>query len=488
MISNKNSREENRNYLKSILPMTKSFINWKESIGCKINYEYYWNNDIYKGTLTIGGCIVKNKNSHIYINEFHRYIQATHLYECKLGAMLNTHVKGFKYEIKEIINNVLIVDREYKTRSGKKYKYYKYKCLNCGKEDWTIEYNLCCNTCCNPPQKIVLGINTIWDKARWMCDLGVSEEDAKKYTPQSNKSIIATCPHCGRGKKYKVRYIYNNHSINCVCGDGFSYPEKFMYSVLKQLNIDFETQYHPKWIKNKRYDFYIPKLNTIIEVHGRQHYEEFNRGRSLLEEQENDRYKMESALNNGINNYIVVDCRKSELEWIKNNILDSKLSKIFDLSNIDWNKCEEFSLNNLVKEVCDYWFNYREIGNVDITTSYLAKYFKLSVTTVRNYLKYGTEIGWCNYDSKEENKRSGVKNKGRKATQETKDKIRIANGKKVFCRELNEVFLSTTEAERQLRERGIKISQTNISKVANGERKYTGKLSDGTKLTWEYIE
>ena len=25
-----------------------------------------------------------------------------------------------------------------------------------------------------------LGVNTIWDKARWMCDLGISEEDAKR--------------------------------------------------------------------------------------------------------------------------------------------------------------------------------------------------------------------------------------------------------------------------------------------------------------------
>ena len=26
------------------------------------------------------------------------------------------------------------------------------------------------------------------------------------------------------------------------CSDGISYPEKFLYSILEQLNIDFETQ------------------------------------------------------------------------------------------------------------------------------------------------------------------------------------------------------------------------------------------------------
>lgn len=92
MLSNKNSREENRNYLKSILPMAKSFINWKESVGYKIEYEYYWNDNIYKGILTIGDCIIINKNSQVYINEFQTYICVTHLYECKLGGMLNTYV------------------------------------------------------------------------------------------------------------------------------------------------------------------------------------------------------------------------------------------------------------------------------------------------------------------------------------------------------------------------------------------------------------
>ena len=56
--------------------------------------------------------------------------------------------------------------------------------------------------------KAKLGVNTIWDKARWMCDLGVSEEDAKSYMPQSNKSINVTCPLCGRVKKIKISNIY----------------------------------------------------------------------------------------------------------------------------------------------------------------------------------------------------------------------------------------------------------------------------------------
>ena len=109
-----------------------------------------------------------------------------------------------------------------------------------------------------------------------------------------------------------------------VLSDGISIPEKFMWNVLKELNIEFKTQLNKKdfdWCQNYKYDFYIPSLNMVIETHGRQHYEKSDRGRTLEEEQLNDKLKKELALNNNIKNYIIVDCRKSELEWLKENTI-----------------------------------------------------------------------------------------------------------------------------------------------------------------------
>ena len=331
-------------------------------------------------------------------------------------------------EIKDDKRQLIIVDREIRqkektdNKSGRKYmtneKWYKYKCNKCRNEDWIIESNMSygfgCNTCGRSPRKTVLGINTIWDKARWMCDLGISEEDAKKYTPQSNQKIEVVCPHCGNKKKCRISGVYNDKSISCICSDGISYPEKFMYSALKQLNLKFETQYSPKWIKGKRYDFYLLDYNCIIEVHGEQHYSYFGRGRSLEEEQENDKLKKELALGNGIEHYIIIDCRQSTLDWVKNNILDSELNNMLDLSHIDWLECEEFALGNLIKEVCNYWNKHRNINKEDITTSDLTKYFKLSIVTIRKYLKYGTELGWCKYNTKEEARRNGKLNSERR--------------------------------------------------------------------------
>ena len=79
---------------------------------------------------------------------------------------------------------------------------------------------------------------------------------------------------------------------------------------------------------------------------------------------------------------------------------------MFDLSNIDWDKCDEYALKNIVKEVCDYWKQHREINNKDITTTYLSNRFNRSSKTIIIYLKKGTKFGWCNYDPKEEKKKS----------------------------------------------------------------------------------
>ena len=48
---------------------------------------------------------------------------------------------------------------------------------------------------------------------------------------------------------------------------------------------------------------------------------------------------------------IRIDCKKSEKDYIKNNIIDSCLNDLFDLSNIDWDLCNKMGHKNLIKEV-----------------------------------------------------------------------------------------------------------------------------------------
>ena len=307
--------------------------------------------------------------------------------------------------------------------------------------------------------KCALGgiLNLIWHKAPWMIDLGVSVKDARIHTTGSGEEIYVKCPLCGKIKKIAPYTIYTTHSIGCSCGDGVSFNEKFVESALIQLEVKYMRQYRTDWSQNKIYDFYLLDTNTIIEVHGEQHYKEKRHftGKTLKEEQENDKLKEELALKNGIKHYIVIDCSKSELEYIKNNILDSELNVVLknkgvDLSKVNWIECEKYSCKNKVKEVCDYYKEHTIISIAD-----LAKKFGISKSTIRNYLNQGTELGWCKYDGKE-TRRSGIRN-SKSVSQFT------------LKGEFIKTYPSTMEAAKQ-----TGIYQSGISACCNGKQKMAG--------------
>lgn len=464
------NKEKNKQIFLNDLPRKRKIINWQASIGYKVKFIY---NDI-KGEIKI----INYNKGYLYIQYLDKKIvkiKTNNFQQCQLGKLLNRRTNEFKIDIGTHVQdekrNLTIIDREYrKSKSnGQQFKYYKYKCNKCGYEGWVIESDLLkgqsCTCCGNFKKNAVLGINTIWDTDRWMCDLGVSEEDAKRYTHSSGQKITVICPNCGNVKNnISIDYIYVNHSIGCVCGDSISYSEKFMYNLLNQLKINFEYQQLFNWLNNdnKKYDFYIPDLSIIIETNGIQHYVESNRGRSLEQKQSNDKLKKELAINNGIKeeNYIVIDCRKSELEWIKNNILKSELNNIFDLNKIDWLQCHEFAISNLVKKVCDIKRN-----NPNITTSQIKTEIKLCISTIIKYLKQGNELGWCNYNPKEEM----IKNS------------RLLKSKQVQIFK-NNILLGSFEScaglERQSEELfGVKLLQNGISEVARGHKKqYKGYI------------
>lgn len=456
----------------------KGTINWKDSIGCKCKFKY----DDIKGEVEIVDYTSKGQKltiKYLYYDLFE--INTGNFIKCQLGKLLKKKTDEFKVKIgqtfKDDKRDLIVIDRKYRIKKRKdgsisKYKWYKYHCNKCNNKDWIVEYHLLkgngCNVCCNRITK--LGINTIYNTDKWMIDLGVSEKDAKKYTSQSNKKIKVKCPNCEKEKYMSINHIYRRKSIGCLCGDGVSYPEKFVISLLDQLNINYIKEYSPEWIKPKRYDFYFELDNKkyIIETHGEQHYNgKFNTTKE--EQQENDQYKKELALNNGINYYIELDCRESKLNYIKNSIINSKLNSIFNLNNINWLECERFGLSNRVKEVCDYWKLHNEINNEGLTTTDIGEIFKLCQGSICRFLNKGTKLGWCNYNGKEE-----VKNGSKKRT--TKVEIfRDGNSLGIFesCRELK------NKSEELF---GIKLNESHISAVARGERK------SHRGFTFKYIE
>ena len=467
----------------------KECIDWKNSIGYKVEFIY----DDVEGELEILNYI-PNNNPRIsikYNNEIFD-IQTNNFKKCKIGNIIGVKTSEFKIKIGTIFKDnkrdLVIVDRvfrRYKSESNKQnLKYYEYKCNKCGADLWIEESSLLRGigcSCCNG-KTVVKGINDIATTNTWMLKYFVDKEDAYTHTYASNNKVLCKCPNCGTEKEMSINKLYNRNFSCPQCSDGISYPEKIMFNLLKQLKSNnqlnnFIYQYtskNNKWCNTYKYDFYFELNNEqyIIETHGGQHYNysfESCDGKSVEDTQQNDKNKKELAIQNGIKkeNYIVIDCRKSELDFIKNNILNSRLNKIFDLSNIDWIKIGQYSEKSLVKEVCDYWNNKNYLEN----TLNLANIFNISRSTIINYLKKGKELGWCNYNPKEENKKitDGMVEFYKKSMKKIE----------VFKNDISlGVFESITYVEKHSMELfGVQVSNKHISSVCKGKRKTHKGLS-----------
>ena len=482
--------------------INKKYINWCNSIGYKVKFIY----DNIQGEIEI---IDYNypKIKIKYLNKDFYNMQTSDFIKCRLGILLDVKTSEFKIEIgqtfKDDKRDITIIDRKYiKDKNDVYRKYYKYKCNKCGfdgnehykdgkyqKEHWTIESSLLSNhincACCN--NKITVNtINDMWTTNSELAKLLADPQDGYKYTEHSGQYVNWKCSDCGNIIKSKKINQINAYGLSCPkCSDGISIPEKIMYIILQELKIDFE--YHkifewsknvkhnnPKLSGNKEYDFYF-KINNeayIIETHGGQHYQKsFSScgGRTLKEEQENDKIKYELAIDNKIKNkhYIVIDCNKSELEWIKNSIFNNeKLNNVFNLNKINWLKIGEFANNNFINQICKYKKN-----NPDMTTTKIGSIFKLNRNTISRYLKRGASLGWCDYNPKEEKIKSRQKiNKNGKLVAIFKDEKSLG------------VFPSCSELERQSEEKfGVKLNNANISEICNNKKpQYKG-------FTFKYI-
>ena len=458
---------------------TGNQILWKNCTGSKVRFIY----DDIDGFIEIIDFNPKTNRLTIRYNSNTFCTWPAILRDNKLGKILGRVTKEYKIEIgtnfKDDKRDITIIDKK---KVGR-HKHYRYHCNKCGfdckkyysikdkeyrQKYWIDESSLLlgngCNCCAPNPQIVVLGINDIPTVAPWMVKYfpgGYGE--AKKFTKVSGQAINPLCPDCGKVKRSKmiISKIHNRKSIGCSCSDGFSYPAKVIFNLLNQLNSDFETEYSPDWAGNKRYDYYIASSNTIIEAHGPQHTEDkFNikGSRTLAEEIENDRFKKELAINNGITErgYIVICCEKSDLELIKQNILNSELANLFDLSHINWLDIEKKSLKNLVKVVCDHY-------NDNFTISQISEITHLHRTTVWKYVKKGVNVGWCDYNPQAEKRKSIalVHKLKRKPTQIFKNglSLGIFNSVRELAKKSEELF-------------GVELTESKISEVCRGNSKH----------------
>lgn len=260
----------------------------------------------------------------------------------------------------------------------------------------TGSVNATCPYCSN--QKVLIGYNDMWTTNPELAKLLADSEDGFKYMQTSERKIDWICQECNNVIKGKRIGNIKNRGLFCPsCSDNLSFPEKFMYSLLRVTGIDFIYNETLSWTNNFRYDFYLPEYNWIIEVHGKQHYGsgfEALGGRTLVEEQENDNAKEQLARENGIDKYIIIDARIATTTHISLGISTSDLLHLIG-KNVDYVKIGQMANKTLVVEACDLW-------NSGIRNSCeIAEKMRLERSTISSYLKRGAEIGWCDYCPKE---------------------------------------------------------------------------------------
>lgn len=456
------------NYIKN------NIVSWKDTIGKIIKFKY---NGMEKECKIIS---VDFKSQRLYILYENSYISISSD-DFKNGKMdfILKNERVFKYNINDILKDdrrdLIIIDRFYY-----KTKLYKVKCNKCGYEKVVseseldnIKHTYIC-ACCS--SKIVVpGINDIPTTDPWMIPyFQGGEEEARLYMHSSSAKLYLRCPFCGKitDKAISISSLYNSHGIACTCKDNISYPEKVMLYILNSLNINYIYQANKDilpWAENFRYDFFLKEKNTIIETHGEQHYKNenclYNKQNKIKEA---DDKKRNLAKLNKIK-YIELNCSKSDINFIKNNILNSELFKLLELDkfDIDWDKCDSYGRKNLIYEVCLFFNN-----NTSLTVDELSEHFKLERSTIIKYLHIGTNLSWCNYDSKEKLR------VGQKKTADIMNQRRVEKNGFIYIYDNDQLICKTCnghEASRICKEKGYNISPGFICYILRNPNKNMGK-------------
>lgn len=426
-------------------------ISWNDNIGVIAEFFYNGERHTIEILSRVNKDYLKIKVDDIIIDKAH----TTKITKLTFDNMF--YKPDYLYNVGDIVNELIILEQcisKRKTKQGNGIvgtKSYKVKCIKDGYEFISDESNLNgghgCPVCSRTI--VVKGINDIATTDPDLIKFFVDTEEAYKHSRSSDCRAKMICPYCGHTKYMRIAELSKYGYVTCdKCSDGISYPNKFAHELFNQLNSQYsyyEYEYSPDWANDYRYDNYIELSNgrkIIIEMDGGYHYLKTNKA-VCINDVEKDNLCKEHNIE-----MIRIDCNyvktHERYDYIKSNIID-RLSDIFDLSSIDWDKCNEVGLSNYLFEVIEHYKNNPYLGLNDI-----AKYFKISMGTMYSYLYMGEELGLCNYVRADSNR---IKNSKPIAMYDMGDNlIGIYKSGKV----IEEAF-----PEKQFRHRSIRKCATN---------------------------
>lgn len=405
----------------SNLPRRGKLIDWKNAFHIPVSFSYRGTNGIFYVEKDIDA-----DHTLVSYNGKEYELPKISIVRAALGKIFNfSSADNYKYEIGSIVDHptkasirILKQTRSKSVAQKNGIKAYEVECLECHNVFEVREGNLNkgdrCPYCSN--HKVKVGFNDIAHTNPELMPYFANQDDAYKYVLNSNKPVDTICPVCGTPTGERTIYDLSQHRIRCpVCGKGSSYPNRFMFNLLRKLNIDSRTEVTFDWCVfpddknvlrniNGRYDFVLDNSKTIIEMdsglgHGKNVHSKANTT------QESDLYKdRQKELLAAQHGYSVirVNCEyyghEDKYAAVKQGILKSRIPLIIDLSNVDWDEIDWMSQSNLLKDICDCYLDGYSVSEI-------AELYGLTIPTIRVYLHKGEDCGLCTYGYKKTNRR-----------------------------------------------------------------------------------
>jgi very-short-patch-repair endonuclease/DNA-directed RNA polymerase subunit RPC12/RpoP len=143
----------------------------------------------------------------------------------------------------------------------------------------------------------------------------------------TNKKFKFDCETCNKDFETQLSSV----SKGIWCPYCVNKTELILFNSLKEFYITLERQFKVEWCKNKKhlpFDFIIEERKIIIELDGKQHFEQVGKWLSPEETMTNDLYKMKCANDNGFSVIRILqkDVYKNKYDWLSELI--SNIEKI----------------------------------------------------------------------------------------------------------------------------------------------------------------
>ena len=179
------------------------------------------------------------------------------------------------------------------------------------------------------------------ERSKYLKDININPRMLFK---RSNKKLKFECNICSKDFETQLSDITNG----IWCPHCVNKTEQLLFNKLNKVYTSLKTQFRVDWCKNIKhlpFDFVIEERKIIIELDGKQHFEQIGKWLSPEKTRINDLYKMKCANDNGFSIIRILqkDVYKNNYDWLSELIYNiEKITKENVVQNIYMCKNDEY--------------------------------------------------------------------------------------------------------------------------------------------------